>query len=219
MLMTEDLTKAIQDVRYLLSRGYNRVVTIRFVADSRRVTLSERYVLIRGVYDETEAEKRRKKLVKTRSIADQIVSVDGYNLLITVESMLAGKLLIQCDDSTTRDISAVFGKHKITKRTFQALQMILQIFKENNPKEVRFYYDKQVSKSGQLASVTRRMLEEVGLKGTAATAQKSDMATLKSGGIIVSSDSVVVQKAENVLDLAGELAERASYKNMIKLPR
>jgi hypothetical protein len=62
------------------------------------------------------------------------------------------------------------------------------------------------------------MIAEFELKGTATTAQKADVATLRSGGVVVSSDTVIIQKAKKVLDLAGELAMQLSYKNTVQLP-
>jgi hypothetical protein len=219
MIISDNLVEAARDLRYLLSRGYNREGAARFVTDRHRVVLDERYILIRAVYDEAEAESRRKKLIKIDEIEGETISIDGYNLLITVESMLDNKLLIQCDDHITRDISGVFGKHKITAATIHALRMILKKLKEHHPKEVHFAYDKQVSKSGELASKTRTMMAEFELEGTATTTQKTDIATLRSGEVIVSSDSVVVQKAKRILDLAGELVRQTSYGNTVQLPR
>nr|MDO8100724.1 DUF434 domain-containing protein [Candidatus Njordarchaeota archaeon] len=217
MIITNYLVEAMKDLRYLLSRGYNRDGAVRFVGDKYGVTLGERYILMRCIFDEAEVENRRRKLVSIRDLNGEVVSIDGYNLLITVESILAKKMLVQCDDSIFRDISAVFGKHKITARTMRALRMILKNLKENNPKEVHFFYDKQVSKSGELASITRRMTNEFKLKGSATTALKSDIATVKSGGILVSGDSVVIQKAKRIFDLAGEIVRQTSYKNVVKL--
>lgn len=217
-MITDYLVEATKDLRYLLSRGYNRDGAIRFIGDKCRVTLAERYVLMRCVFDKAEAENRRRKLVPISDINGNVVSIDGYNLLITVESILAEKTVIQCDDSITRDISAVFGKHRITEGTMKALHMILEILKQNNPKEVHFFYDKQVSKSGELASMTRTMIKDVNIRGTATTAMKSDIATLRSGGIIVSGDSVIIQKADRILDLAGEISRKLSYANVVRLP-
>jgi hypothetical protein len=216
--MSNSLVEAARDLRYLLSRGYTREAAIRFVTGRRRVTLKERYILMRAVYNEGEAESRSRKLVKIDEIRGETVSIDGYNLLITVESMLANKLLIECDDHITRDVSAIFGKHKITAITTQALNMILRKLKEHDPKEVHFAYDKQVSKSGELAHKTRMLMAELQLRGTATTALKADIATLRSAGVTISSDSFVVQKAERILDLAGELASEASYSNIVRLP-
>jgi hypothetical protein len=97
--------------------------------------------------------------------------------------------------------------------------LILEKLKEHHPKETHFAYDKQVSKSGELAFKTRTMMAEFELEGTATTAQKTDIATLRSGGVIVSSDSVVVQKAKRILNLAGELVRQTSYSNTVQLPR
>jgi hypothetical protein len=218
MIVTDNLAQAVKDLRYLLARGYNRESAARFVGDKYRLTLSERYVLIRGVFGEAEAESRRVKLVGIGETYGERISVDGYNVLVTVESILAGKPLIQCDDAVARDISAVFGKHKITSRTIRALSIILKNLKESQAKEVHFFYDKQVSKSGLLASTTRKMMAEFDLDGTATTSQRADVATLGFGGIVVSSDTVVIQKAKRVLDLAGEIARQLSYENIVKLP-
>jgi hypothetical protein len=218
MFVSDNLAEAVKDLRYLLARGYNRTPAVRFVGDKYRMNLRERYILMRGVFDEAEVENRRMKLVKMSEIGGEKVSIDGYNVLITVESILAKKPIIRCDDFIFRDISAVFGKHKITERTIQALRLIMKSLKEYRAGEVRFLYDKQVSKSGLLASTTRVMIAEFGLKGTATTMQKADVETLGSGGTTVSSDTVVIQKAKRVVDLAGEIVNQLSYQNIIQLP-
>ena len=218
MNVSNNLVEAARDLRYLLSRGYKREAAIRFVAERHKVTSEERCILMRAVYDEAEADNRRRKLISIDKIRGETVSIDGYNLLITVESMLSNRLLIQCDDYITRDVSAVFGKHRITEITTRALNMILQRLKGQDPNEVHFAYDKQVSKSGELAYKTREMMAKLQLKGTATTALKADIATLRSGGVAISSDSFVVQKSTRILDLAGELASEASYSNILRLP-
>jgi hypothetical protein len=216
--MSDNLVEAARDLRYLLSRGYTREAAIGFITGRRRVTPREKFILIRAVYDEAEAESRRRKLVKIDAIRGETIAIDGYNLLITVESMLANKLLVKCDDHLTRDVSAIFGKHKITAGTIEALGIILQRLKACAPKYVTFAYDKQVSKSGELARRTRTMMAELQLPGTANTALKADISTLRSGEVTVSSDSVVAQKAKRILDLAGILASETSYGNILQLP-
>lgn len=218
MIVSGNLAEAVKDFRYLLARSYNRESAVRFVGDKYRLNLKERYVLMRGVFNSAEAEITQTKLVKVSEVSGDKVSIDGYNVLITVESMLAKKPIVKCDDYVLRDISAIFGKHRITGRTIRALRLILEDLKEYGAGEVHFLYDKQVSKSGLLASTTRALITEFGLEGTASTTQKADVDTLRSGGIVVSSDTVIIQKAKRVLDLASEVANQLSYQNIIQLP-
>jgi hypothetical protein len=154
-----------------------------------------------------------------KAISGKKVAVDGYNVILTVETMLKNKKLILCDDGFMRDISAVHGKHKPTENTEKALGIFINFLKGFNPEEVVFFYDSQVSLSGETASLTRRMLKESRLNGDAKAVKKANTGALKYGEIVSSSDTVIIEKSEKIVDLAGELIKALSPEKIIKLPK
>jgi len=83
--------KAVTDVRYLLDRGYPVKGAITFVCNHYRLDIKWRYVFTRVVFDKDTIKSRRKKTVKCEDLKGEVVLVDGYNVLIGVESALKGE--------------------------------------------------------------------------------------------------------------------------------
>jgi len=216
-LLRKGLKEAADDLRYLLSRGYNRKGSVSFVGDKYQFDRKERLVLYRAVYDSKTAEKHSRKKLQIDAVAEKVLAVDGYNVVITIESMLMDKPLILCDDSFVRDISAVHGSHKPTVVTEDALRMTLSFLRAYKPLRVGFFFDSQVSHSGELASMTRNLLEDHGVNGKAEAVKKADTSALEYGEIVASSDAVLVEKAKKLVDLAGELARRRAQARIVNL--
>ncbi|MEM2896666.1 MAG: DUF434 domain-containing protein [Candidatus Bathyarchaeia archaeon] len=214
-MKSNKVLEAIRDLRYLLARGYNRETSLKFVSDKYQLLKLEKMMLYRAVYDYGKAKIHRAKLIKPEEAKDKEIVIDGYNVIITLESGLKGKKLIECDDGFVRDISAIHGKHKITKFTFKAINLIMKELKEIGPKNTIFVFDSQVSKSGELASFIRKKLVETGVKGTAYTVKKADVFSLSFGNIIASSDAVIIEKAYKILDLAGIILKDRLKSNKI----
>ena len=135
------------------------------------------------------------------------LAIDGYNVLITVESHLKKKEIFVSDDGFVRDVSATFGKYKITRTTPKAIDMTLEEIKKMRPKSVTFVFDSQVSHSGELAGMFREKMKEAGIGGTAKTAKNTDYIIAGSKGIVCTSDRAIIKKAKRVLDLAGKVTK------------
>lgn len=215
--LRKEFSEAVKDFRYLLRRDYNREGALAFVCDRRQLSKEERLTLYRGVYNHLSADKHRGKLLSIDVVRGKSLAVDGYNVLITVETMLSDKPLVLCDDHFIRDVSAVHGKHKPTEKTRNALRIILKFLNQFKPVKVCFYYDVQVSRSGELAALTRTLIRKVGLKGSAGAVKQADVSTLKSGDITASSDAVIIEKSQKVVDLAGEIVKVVAPKKLLRL--
>lgn len=192
---------AAHDLRFLLNRGYNRNSAVNFVANKYKLGIKDRNFLVRAVFSESEAEEHRKKRVDIKKIKRKEVLIDGYNVLITVESVLKDRGVILCDDGFVRDTSATFGKYRRSKFTLPALEKIIGILKENSVGRVLFIFDSQVSFSGELCKLIREKLAEHGLRGSATTSESADYIITKSKGIVCTSDRAIIKKAAKVLDI------------------
>jgi len=205
------LLRAALDLKLLLVLGYPKEGALRFVAQHHGLGERSRLALHRLVHSPAEVEEARRKLARPEELRGQKVVIDGYNVLITVEAGLSSAPLFLCDDGIVRDILAVYGRYRITPRTAEALSLIASFLAETGASEVLFVYDSQVSRSGELAALTRRILAEHGVSGTALTAPRADKCVLLSGGIAASSDIVIVRAAERIVDIPGELARRLGW--------
>ncbi len=200
--MLNRLKHAIEDFRYLLNRGYNKNSSLKLVSDRYSLSKDERNFLIRAIFSKEEAERRKRKLVNINEIKGKKVVIDGYNVLITVENILKGKNIVLCDDGLLRDTSATFGKYKITDQSIKAINKILMLLKEHNAEEVIFYFDSQVSFSGELCKIVMQEMEKLGVKGYAKTFKNVDYMLIQvKNAIICTSDSVIIDKVDKVLDI------------------
>jgi len=214
MFINRRIIEAAEDLRYLLNRNYNRDQALTFVGDHYRLHKEERFILYRAIYSQKEVRERKEKTISFEELQGKTLTIDAYNVIIVLETMLKGKELIESDDSFVRDISGVFGKHKITKTTRQAISLIMQTLKQNPPKKTLIFFDSPVSKSGELAAITRKKMGEHGINGTAQVVKQADNAVIRRGEVAATSDSVILQKAKKTFDLAGYIVRAKNYKHL-----
>jgi len=198
---------AVHDLRFLLNRGYNRNSAVNFVANKYKLGIKSRNFLVRAVFSLSEAEEHRKKRIDIKKTKGMEIVIDGYNVLITVESALKGKEVILCDDGFVRDTSATFGKYKLSKVTLPAIEKIMKLLKSNAVGRALFIFDSQVSFSGELCRLVREKLAEYELNGGAITSESADYIIIKSKGIVCTSDRAIIKKAVKVVDIPYYIAK------------
>ncbi len=201
------LEDAAYDLKFLLNRGYRKKVALNLVANKYLLNRDARNFLVRKVYSNEKITERLLKIVNIVNIRNKTVFIDGYNVLITVESISNHDYdsIVICDDGVLRDINAVFGKYKISSSTEVALNNIISILHKNDPACINFLYDSPVSKSGELAKLTNNLIKTHGLKGIAVTEKNVDFKLVKLSkkfdGIVATSDGAVMDKVKHVLDI------------------
>jgi len=217
-MLSAKLADAVRDLRYLLNRGYPRDSAVTFVANHYRLKLDERHLLARCVFSKAEVASHREKAVGGTEMRGKHLAVDGYNVLITVESILTGKQVVKCDDGFIRDLRAIFGKYRTSSATPRALMEILTTILRARPSEVVVMFDSQMSRSGELAADVRRRLKQVGLKGAAQAVGGVDF-KVRGFDIVASSDRAIIERVNAVWDLPGEVLKRrkANFTDLTKL--
>jgi len=158
------------------------------------------------------AASRRKKMVLLQSLAGEELLVDGYNVLITVESLLGNKAVYLCDDGFLRDTQGIFRKYKSSELTGDALSRILELLASAGPAKVEVLLDQQISMSGALASRIRALMEKQGLSGTASTARDVDRRLKSQKAPVATSDGQVIDAVSKAVDLPAEISRRLHIK-------
>jgi hypothetical protein len=113
-----------------------------------------------------------------------------------------------CDDGVIRDVKGAFRNFKVSSNTEEAVGHILEFLKEMKPENVVFLLDAQISKSGMLAKMLREKLGAAGLKGDARTSKHVDHDLKRCREIVASSDGVIIDEAEGVVNLLRCVIER-----------
>lgn len=198
---------AAEDLRYLLSRGYGRISAVKFVGDKYKLDKPQRLLLYRGVYSPEGAAAHRKKLVGTNDVQQEKLSVDGFNVLLTVNSELKGIPNYLSDDGFVRDVSEIHSS--ATKANLsKPVQLTISALKDLEVAKVYIIFDRLISKSGELSKQVFEELRANSVAGESLTAESADFEVLKRGEIAASSDSIIIDKADRVFDLAAYVITR-----------
>ncbi len=200
-MQNHNLKEAATDLRFLLSRGYQRRSAIELVGNRWNLNQEARHILYRAVFSLEEVKRRKWNEVEIEETRGKTVAIDAYNILITLESILKGLLLIKGDDGYLRDISRVFNKYKQSSYTLQSIQLILKKLQPYQPAKILFFLDQGISHSGELAALIRGELKQYNMNGDAETVSQSDKSVETIGEVVISNDRVVLENALAHLNL------------------
>ena len=212
----DKLQDASYDLKFLLNRGYRKKNAISFVSNKYLLSKHERNYLARSIYSDITVKSRMDKILDISAINNQCILLDGYNVLITVESICKKdyESLILCNDGIIRDLNAVFGKYKFNKFTRKALDTILDVLYGYKPSRIIFLFDKQVSFSGKLAKMTKELMNLQKINGEVLLSNNVDFELVKIAKIekcvVFTSDSVIIDKVTKIVDLPFYLLQKGS---------
>jgi hypothetical protein len=191
-----------------MDRGYPNDSAVRYVSDHHRLPEEQRIVLLRTIVSADTALLRMAKALPLHALCGRAVFVDGYNVLITTESLLAGFPVYICDDGFLRDTRGFFRSYKAAAIAVCALSDIFDLLACARPSRVQVLLDQQISRSGELALQVRGLMAERDLPGGALTARDVDHQLKTCGTIVAGSDGNVIDAAKEVVDLPAEIAKR-----------
>jgi len=201
--MMTSLLLAYEDLKYLLNRGYRKKYALEFVANHYKLTSRERYFLMRCVFPDKEIEERKRKVLQKENLRNRVLGIDGFNVLITLESLIEGKAIL-CEDGFLRDLKHQRG-YKIHENTSKVLELIVGFLRDVEIKEAQFLYDAPVSRSGEIAKLTEEIMVKFKVPGKVELSRAPDY-ELKRFKVVASSDIAVIQKVPSVVDIPKMIA-------------
>jgi len=201
----QHLRAAVYDFCWLLDRGYARHSVIQLVGDHHQLTKRQRLAISRAACSSASRTSRTTKCLPIESIKNQLLIIDGFNLIITLETAMAGGLLLHCCDGCIRDIASVHGTYRQVFETRQAIELVGRVLQSFAPAGVLWLFDKPVSNSGQLAEVVRDIAKAHNWNWQAELVENPDQAILGSGRVAITSDSVILDGDVQWINLGAHL--------------
>jgi len=208
MAESKSLQNAAEDFRYLLNRGFPRKAALELVGNRYQLNADERHLLHRGVFSDEDSILRKARKIPFYQIRGRDLAIDGHNVIITIEAGLSGLPLILGDDGFIRDISGLSGNYRRSEKTEEALLLIFNALKRVKPRHALFLFDAPISKSGRLALEVRNLLKRENLSGDAMAVNVPEKILIGFPGIIATSDTAIIDRSKNVIDLAGYIVGR-----------
>ncbi len=197
----KNIRTALYELSWLLSRGYAVNSSLKIVGDHNRLIDRQRKAISRAACSENSFEIRKNKCLEPDKIKGQHLIVDGFNLIITLETALSGGGILLCPDGCYRDISGIHGSYKKVSKTDKAVMLVGEYLELLGPESVTFLFDKPVSNSIKISIEIEDIASEHNWPFKARAVYNPDRDIIESGEIAVSSDSVVIENAKNWFNL------------------
>ena len=196
------LRRAVKELSWLLTRGYPPASTLKLVGDRYALTERQRWAVGRvACTDEQRAQRAATRLLPS-DLNGRPIAIDGFNLIITLETALSGGVVLRGRDDALRDLSSIHGTYRAVQETDRAIRLAATALLSIAPGPVRWLLDQPVSNSGRLAARLRELGPALGLPWTAEVVMNPDSVLAETTDVVVTSDSVVLDRAGTWLNLA-----------------
>jgi hypothetical protein len=189
------LQQAVRDLSWLLSQGYAEKGAIKLVGDRYRLKERQRMAVIRASCSQQAALHRQTTQAHTYDLAGNALHIDGFNLLITIESALSDGFLLEGVDGCYRDLASIHGSYKRVMETEEAIILIGKILESLEVHQSVWYFDKPVSNSGRLKKMVLNTAQAFGWNWDSVLHYNPDKVLIEINQTIASSDSIVLDKA------------------------
>ena len=198
-----DLKAAVADLSWLLSRGYAEASALKLVGDRHRLVERQRVAVLRSACTDAALAARRSREVGVANLRGQPLRIDGFNLVLTLESALGGGVVLACRDSSYRDLASVHGTYRKVEETRPALELVARCLSEWGVGPCTWLLDAPVSNSGRLAA----MIREVNSAWQTEVVADPDAVLVQPGDLVASADSMILDNCGEWVSLARAIVE------------
>ncbi|MCA9519003.1 MAG: DUF434 domain-containing protein [Myxococcales bacterium] len=205
------LREAGADLAWLLTRGYSLDAALELVGNRFQLRRRQRTALMRSVASDQALASRRARELAPDEVSGRHLWVDGFNLVMTLESALSGAIVLVGRDGCARDLASVHGSYRKVEETAPAIALAGDVLAPLAPAQVTWLLDAPVSNSGRLKTMLREHAEARGLPWEIALEPHVD-ATLKTKRQdgVVTADGVILDACCAWFDLARHCVARLS---------
>ncbi len=197
-----EIREALADLSWLRSRGYSENASLRLVGNRYRLRERQRMLISRCVCTPEEKKLRTQKSIPAAQLENKVVYIDGFNLLITLESALSGGFIFNAMDDCYRDLASIHGTYKLVSETGKAISLVGQVLKQNKVKQVNWLFDKPVSNSGRMKVLLYELATEYGWPWEVALEYNPDSILSERPEIVITSDSMILDNCQQWCNLA-----------------
>lgn len=194
--MRQEFKSAARDYRFLLEKNYPQKGIIKLTGDRYALSSTERTMLYRGITSRSNCVSRKAKRSHAYAIGKNRLHIDGYNVMLTIGSYLNGNTVFISNDGLLRDAAELHGKVFRKELMDRILDILLNELDHLRPAQSMFYFDRPVSRSGELAQKLNSRLKDACIQGRASVHDSADHPLKQARkGIIATSDSGIIDHA------------------------
>lgn len=211
------LRDAMDDLSHLMGRGYAQKSALALVGNRYKLNVRQQKAVQGMAASAEQVLKRKERSLQFEALENQEVVVDGFNVLILLESLLSEAYLFKGADGFYRDLSSVHGSYKKVSQTARAIELIGDFYEKARIKSMHWYFDKPVSNSGKLKQLIGEIAAERGYNWQVSLTFQTDADIVNENKISVSSDAWILDNSTQNFNLVGYLIQKQAAPNVIDL--
>lgn len=192
------LREAGEDMQWLLSRGYPVKASLKIVGDQFRLQQRQRLALSRSVCSQKIAQARKRTMQIELPPSDATILVDGFNVLITLETLLSNGTLFCGQDGAYRDLASIHGSYHRVEETEPAL-LLLGRFLGNH--SLHWFFDQPVSNSLRIVHHLRILAAQQGWAWKADVDYNPDRILAEANTYLLTTDGPILDHGSPWINL------------------
>lgn len=201
----ETLKRASSDVLAIIDRNYPIKSVSTFVGNHYQLSERQRVAISRAISPTKDVKTR---LMKLKTFCDnEIVYIDGLNVIITLETMLSKTTLIKCMDGTLRDLCGLRGTYRLIDKTDTSIKLIGNELTQLNVKKAMFYLDSPVSNTGRLSQRIHELLKDYPFEVETELVPNADV-ILETKENVITSDAIILNKCISWINLISNILKK-----------
>jgi len=202
------LKEAAKDMCYLLSRGFAARSSLQLVGNRYRLNARQQRALQGMSASQEQIHLRSEKEINLDDLKEATVAIDGFNLLIILESAMSGAYVFKGLDGCYRDVSGVHGTYKRVQKTEEVLLLIGNALDTLGVAKVYWYFDAPVSNSGRLKTILQQLAVEYQFSWVIYLDNNPDKVLAGSESVVVTSDAWILDRARQIFNLSSYIIEK-----------
>ena len=205
-------------MNYLLTRDYAEKASSELIGNHYRLKTRQIQALRGASASENQIQSRRSKQFEISDVKDKTIYLDGFNVLILLESLLSEAYIFRGLDGCYRDLSGVHGTYKRVNQTQRSIELVSIFFQKAELQKLIWIFDKPVSNSGRIKQIILEFAQENNLNWEVDLQFNPDKFLAENAEIIVSSDAWILdhcQKWFNLIDFL--IQEEKLSVNLVKI--
>lgn len=206
-----DLRAAVQDVCWLLDRGYGIASAAELAGNRYHLTRRQRIAVGRCACSSVARLRRRQHHVPAADLKEQPLWIDGFNVLTAVESAIGGGVILLGRDGCCRDVAGVYSHYRQVAETLPALHAIGRMTAHWGVAQCRWWLDRPVFNSGRLQTAILQVAASAGWSWEVDLVPNPDRVLTAATEIISTSDHVILDHCQRWFNLAREVIAHEVY--------
>lgn len=198
------LNAAREELKWLLDRGYSVDTAATFVGNHHSLTARQRNAMKRSTARENDLKLRLGKIAYPSEIKGKDILIDGFNIIITLETALSGSLLLLCSDGVLRDLAGLRGTYHLIPQTDTAVSLLLEALVGLEAASATIFLESQVSNSGRLRARILELSSTFPIKVDVLLVDDADKA-LEGRERIITGDSILLDSCVSWVNAVADI--------------